>query len=100
MKGLPWLVVSEVRAEAYGNFETMGVVVEVPAGQKPQQIAEVRAHLRESKGRRRVQNLVQVGNLPLYATSLFFLQPDTEYEDLCTRYMGLSDECFSTCVDA
>ena len=74
------LVAAEVRAEAYGNFETMGVVVDVPRGGKPEQIAEVRAHLREVDGRRRVQNLVQVGNLPLYATSLFFLQPDTEYE--------------------
>ncbi len=85
MKGLLWLlgiccllglVVSEVRAEAYGNFETMGVVVEVPAGQKPQQIAEVRAHLRENDSRRRVQDPVQVGNLPRYAPSLFFRQPD------------------------
>jgi len=89
MKGLLWslsvccltgLIVREAQAEAYGTFESMGVVVHAPQRVNPKQIAEVRARLRRETGWRPVQNLVQVGKLPLYATSLFFLQPDTEYE--------------------
>lgn len=66
-------------AETYGNFETMGVIVDCPQGKAPADIARVRAFLVEKDARRPVQDLVQVADLKLYAGSLFFLKPDTEY---------------------
>jgi parallel beta-helix repeat protein len=70
-------------AETYGNFETMGVVADCPAGHETRQIGQVRAFLVENGTRRRVHDLVEVASAVrprgYYATSLFDLKPDTAY---------------------
>lgn len=67
------------RGETYGNFETLGVIVDCPAGKTPADIQRVQAFLVEGGSRRPVQDLVQVADSSIYAGCLFFLKPDTEY---------------------
>lgn len=72
-----------LRAETYGNFNTMGVLVDCPKGYTPRDIGRIRAYLSENGERRPVHDFVQVASAveprDYFATSLFSLQPDTKY---------------------
>jgi len=66
-------------AEAYGNFITMGVALGVPAGYTPSTIGTVQVFQVRSTGDRRLLDPVQVGSLNAYASSVFDLQPGSNY---------------------
>ncbi len=72
-----------VRAETYGNFNTMGILVDSPRGYTPRGIGQIQAYLIEDGRRRQVHDFVRVASAveprDYFATSLFFLQPDTGY---------------------
>jgi hypothetical protein len=67
------------RAEAFGNFHTMGVVLDLPAGYRPRDIGEVRLYEVRPAGERRLLDPVQVGTERFYASSVFGVKPGTEY---------------------
>jgi len=71
------------RAETYGNLNTMGVVVDCPKGSSPKDIGKIKAFLVEGAERREVHDFVQVASAvdpkDYFATSLFYLRPDTQY---------------------
>jgi len=67
-------------AETFGNFHTLGVVLDPPAGIKPGDIAEVRLYQVGSGVSRRLQNVVPVEDFGYFAGSVFHLSPDTEYQ--------------------
>jgi hypothetical protein len=77
------LLASPICAETYGNFSTMGVIVDCPPGDTPRAIGRIEAYLVRAGERRRVHDFVQVASAleprDYFATSLFDLQPDTEY---------------------
>jgi hypothetical protein len=79
-------------AETYGNFETMGVVVDCPEGYTPDRIGQIRAFLVQEGKRRQVHEFVQVASAlrprDYFATSLFDLQPDTAYTIEVEYYDG------------
>ena len=69
-----------VRAgEMYGNFTTMGVVVDCPSGVKSEDVARVRMYLLDEGARVPMHDLVRVGSENYFAGSLFWLEPDREY---------------------
>lgn len=72
---------SEVHAEieAYGTFECMGIVADLPAGATHEQIGEVRVELEQNGRWQPMQNAVRVGSEAYYASSLFDLTPGTSY---------------------
>ena len=72
-------LLSPARGETFGNFTTMGVIVDCPKGKAAGDIARVRAYLVEEGKRKPVHDLVQVGSFNYFAGSLFFLKPDTQY---------------------
>lgn len=63
----------------YGNFTTMGVVMECPAGMSVEKIGRVMVYVVEEEGRRQVHGLVRVGSTNHFAGSLFDLEPGTEH---------------------
>ena len=66
--------------EFYGNYHTAGVVVALPEGVTAQQVETIRCAL-NVKGRwEPVHDLVQVGQFPWFATSLFWLSPASRYQ--------------------
>ena len=71
------------QAETYGNFHTLGVIVDCPPGYAPRWVDRIEAYLVQNGERRRVHDFVQVASAlesrDYFATSLFDLQPDTEY---------------------
>jgi hypothetical protein len=71
------------QAESYGNFNTMGVVVGCPEGRGPLDIGCVKAFLVQGETRSELHDFVRVASAveprDYYATSVFHLQPDTEY---------------------
>jgi len=75
-------VTAEAASEVYGNFETLGVVAECPAGKSPGDIGRVRVYLLEGDAKRPVQDALQVGSERYYASSIFFLKPGTLYKVL------------------
>ncbi|HBJ33616.1 MAG TPA: hypothetical protein DDZ51_02415 [Planctomycetaceae bacterium] len=72
---------NEVKAEveAYGTFECMGIVADLPAGVTHEQIGEVRVELERNGRWQPMQSAVRVGSEPYYASSLFGLTPATNY---------------------
>jgi len=74
---------SIARAETYGNSNTMGVVADCPEGYGPLDIRSIRTFLVEGESRRRVHDFVRVASAvapkDYFATSIFHLQPGTEY---------------------
>ena len=72
-------LLSPARGETFGNFTTMGVIVDCPKGKAAGDIGRVRAYLVEEGKRKPVHDLVQVGSFNYFAGSLFFLKPDTQY---------------------
>jgi len=79
-------------AETYGNFETMGVIVDCPEGYTLDRIGQIKAFLVENGKRRQVHDFVQVASAlkpyDYFATSLFDLQPDTAYTIEVEYYDG------------
>ncbi|MFP6887944.1 MAG: hypothetical protein VB997_10290, partial [Opitutales bacterium] len=74
------LAALEVRAaETFGNFHTMGVVLDAPKGVVPARIREVRLFQLQAGRLRRLLDPVQVHDYSFYAGSVFDLQPGTEY---------------------
>ena len=72
----------------YGNFTTMGVVAELPKGMSADDVSEVKAYLVSGETRKPVHNLARVGGTDLFAGSLFWLEPGTEYTvevEFCDR---------------
>jgi hypothetical protein len=67
-------------AEAYGNFHTIGVVLDVPRGLQPAQIDQVRLFMLRDGKPRRLLDPVQVHDYSFYAGSVFDLEPDTRYQ--------------------
>ncbi len=67
-------------AETFGNFHTMGVVLDVPKGSTPAQIQAVRLFSIEGTKSRRLLDPVQVNQNPFYAGSVFDLEPGTSYK--------------------
>ena len=57
--------------QLYGNFTTMGVVVELPQGLAPDGLGKAAVYLVEDGARRPVHDLVQVGSTNILAGSLF-----------------------------
>ena len=74
----PSAVCAEI--EAYGTFECMGIVADLPAGATHKQIGEVRVELNQNGRWLPMQNAVRVGTEAFYATSLFGLTPGTNYQ--------------------
>lgn len=68
-----------VSAEAYGNFHTLGIVLDVPKGFTPAQVSQVKLYMRQGTKARRLLDPVQVHDFAFYAVSVFDLKPDTEY---------------------
>jgi hypothetical protein len=67
-------------AETYGNFHTIGIVLDVPKGFSPAKIGQVKLYLLVGEKARRLLDPVQVHDYSYYAVSVFDLQPHTEYE--------------------
>ncbi|MHC4714037.1 MAG: right-handed parallel beta-helix repeat-containing protein, partial [Planctomycetota bacterium] len=65
--------------EVYGNFECVGVVADLPSGHTVAQIGEVRVYIDDGGAWKRVQNAVRVGFENFYASSVFNLEPGTNY---------------------
>ena len=65
--------------EAYGTFECMGIVADVPAGYTAADIGQVRVYKDEGGVWKRQQDAVQVGSGALFASSVFGLVPNTSY---------------------
>jgi len=65
--------------EAYGTFECMGVIADVPAGHVPADIGQVKVYINRSGIWKPVQDAVQVGSTNMFATSVFGLAPGTSY---------------------
>lgn len=66
-------------AETFGNFETLGVVLDAPAGVSPEQIKEVRLFEVQGTKLRRLLDPVQVHTYSYYVGSAFGLKPNTAY---------------------
>jgi hypothetical protein len=66
-------------AETYGNFHTMGVVLDAPQGLAPSKIKQVRLYMLKGTKARRLLDPVQVHDYSFYAVSVFDLQPNTQY---------------------
>ncbi|MBI3830920.1 MAG: right-handed parallel beta-helix repeat-containing protein [Planctomycetes bacterium] len=74
--------------EAYGNFETMGIVVDCPKDRKPDEIGRVKVYLLEGEKKRPLQDAVQVGSFDFFATSVFWLEPGKTYNfavEICDK---------------
>ena len=65
--------------EFFGNYETAGVIAEVPPEIPAGELGTMRAYLQKSGNWARVQDPVQVGDYPWFATSLFWLKPGQRY---------------------
>ncbi len=70
--------VAELTLEAYGTFECMGIVVDLPAEYGPDDISVMTAFI-DDNGWDLIQPPVRVGDEAYFATSAFGLQPGTEY---------------------
>ncbi|MCE9615588.1 MAG: right-handed parallel beta-helix repeat-containing protein [Lentisphaerae bacterium] len=66
--------------EVYGNFRTAGIVVGLPAGSTAKDVGHMRAFLNIGGAWSRVQDPVQVGSFPWFASSLFWLAPASTYQ--------------------
>lgn len=67
-------------AETYGNFHTMGIVLDAPNGFTPAKIGQVKLYLLVGDKTRRLLDPVQVHDYSYYAVSVFDLKPNTEYK--------------------
>jgi hypothetical protein len=72
--------VKSMNVEFYGNFETAGVLMDLPAGIPAWQVGRVRCWLNIGGRWQPVHDLARVGEFPWFATSLFWLRPGTTYQ--------------------
>jgi len=66
-------------AETFGNFHTLGIVLDPPAGVRPYEIVEVRLFSLDDDPPRRLLDPVRVANFDWHAVSVFDLEPGREY---------------------
>lgn len=66
--------------EFFGNYHTAGVIATMPEGVTAQQVATMRCSLNVDGRWEPVHDLVQVGQFPWFATSLFWLSPASRYQ--------------------
>ncbi len=66
--------------EFFGNYHTAGVIAALPEGITAQQIVAMRCELNVDGQWEPVHDLVQVGEFPWFATSLFWLTPASRYQ--------------------
>ena len=66
--------------EFFGNYHTAGVIAALPEGVTAQQITTMRCALNVNGQWEPVHDLVQVGDFPWFATSLFWLTPASRYQ--------------------
>jgi hypothetical protein len=66
-------------AETYGNFHTLGIVLDVPNGFTPARVSQVKLYMLRGTKARRLLDPVQVHDFTFYAVSVFDLKPDTKY---------------------
>ncbi|MCE9615586.1 MAG: DUF1565 domain-containing protein [Lentisphaerae bacterium] len=66
--------------EVYGNYHTAGIIVGLPEGLKAPQIGRMQAYLNVNGVWSQVQDPVEVRNYGWFATSLFWLKPESTYQ--------------------
>ncbi|MCE9612658.1 MAG: right-handed parallel beta-helix repeat-containing protein [Lentisphaerae bacterium] len=66
---------SNFTSQTFGNFITLGAVVDVPSGYTPSQIGRVELYEVRTGGDRRLLDPLQVGTNAYYAASVFDLAP-------------------------
>ena len=65
--------------EAYGTFECMGIVADVPGGHTAADVSEARVFIQQGSDWHRIQDAVRVGSQNFFASSAFGLTPGTSY---------------------
>lgn len=85
-------------AETFGNFHTLGIVLDPPAGVRLAEIVEVRLFDLATNPPRRLLDPVPVGDFGWFAVSVFDLAPDREYsfraEFVGARNKRLGEDAF------
>jgi len=71
---------ADKHVEVYGNFDTAGVIADIPAGMTGSQVWQMQCFLNEDGVWKPMQDLVQVRDYKWFATSLFWLKPDSLYQ--------------------
>ena len=77
--------------EVYGNFNTIGLIASLPEELAATDIRTMRSYLNVDGQWRPQHDLVQVGDFPWFATSIFWLQPNSTYQ-FKVEVLGLKDE--------
>ncbi len=77
--------------EVYGNFNTVGLIASLSEELAATTISTMRSYLNVDGQWRPQHDLVQVGEFPWYATSIFWLQPNSTYQ-FKVEVLGLNDE--------
>ena len=68
------------QVEVFGNYDTAGVIADIPAGMTGSQVWQMKCYLNENGEWKPMQDLVQVRDYAWFATSLFWLTPDSAYQ--------------------
>jgi hypothetical protein len=68
------------QVEVYGNYDTAGVIADIPEGMTGGQVWQMRCYLNVDGAWKPMQDLVQVRDYAWFATSLFWLKPDSAYQ--------------------
>ena len=71
---------ADKHVEVFGNFDTAGVIADIPAGMTGSQVWQMQCFLNEDGVWKPMQGLVQVRDYAWFATSLFWLKPDSLYQ--------------------
>jgi len=71
---------ADKHVEVYGNYDTAGVIADIPAGMAGSQVWQMKCYLNENGLWKPMQDLVQVRDYAWFATSLFWLKPDSLYQ--------------------
>jgi hypothetical protein len=66
--------------EVYGNFHTIGLIASIPKELTATDISTMRSYMNVDGQWRPRHDLVQVGDFPWFATSIFWLQPNSTYQ--------------------
>ncbi|MCE9615587.1 MAG: right-handed parallel beta-helix repeat-containing protein [Lentisphaerae bacterium] len=87
--------VASPQVEVYGNYHTAGIVVGLPEGMAADAVVQMRAWLNVDGLWKAVQDPVQVGRFPWYASSLFWLKPASTYQ-VKVEVIGRGDQTLAT----
>jgi hypothetical protein len=71
---------ADKHVEVYGNYHTAGVIADIPDGLTGDQIWMMKCYLNVNGTWKPMQDLVQVRDYAWFATSIFWLQPDSAYQ--------------------